>query len=56
MVARFCGSALDAVNAAAAKVMAGQADGVVAGGVEMNSLVPMLVGTGGPSVSDVFFQ
>jgi len=56
MVARFCGSALDAVNAAAAKVMSGQADCVVAGGVEMNSLVPMLFGTGGPSVSDVFFN
>ncbi|MES2631377.1 MAG: acetyl-CoA C-acetyltransferase [Pseudomonadota bacterium] len=56
MVARFCGSALDAVNTAAAKVMAGQADCVVAGGVEMNSLVPMLFGTGGPSVSDVFFN
>jgi acetyl-CoA C-acetyltransferase len=56
MVARFCGSALDAVNIAAAKVMAGQADCVVAGGVEMNSLVPMLVGTGGPSVSDVYFN
>ncbi|MBO7934033.1 acetyl-CoA C-acetyltransferase [Burkholderia pseudomallei] len=56
MVSRFCGSALDAVNVAAAKVMAGQADCVVAGGVEMNSLVPMLVGTGGPSVSDVFFN
>lgn len=56
MVARFCGSALDAVNTAAAKVMAGQADCIVAGGVEMNSLVPMLVGTGGPSVSDVFFN
>ena len=56
MVARFCGSALDAVNVAAAKVMAGQADCIVAGGVEMNSLVPMLVGTGGPSVSDVFFN
>jgi acetyl-CoA C-acetyltransferase len=56
MVARFCGSALDAVNAAAAKVMSGQADCVVAGGVEMNSLVPMLVGSGGPSVSDVFFN
>ncbi|GAA5232613.1 acetyl-CoA C-acetyltransferase [Verticiella sediminum] len=56
MVARFCGSALDAVNAAAAKVMSGQAGCVVAGGVEMNSLVPMLVGTGGPSVSDVFFN
>ena len=56
MVSRFCGSALDAVNAAAAKVMAGQADCIVAGGVEMNSLVPMLFGTGGPSVSDVFFN
>lgn len=56
MVARFCGSALDAVNTAAAKVMGGQAGCVVAGGVEMNSLVPMLVGTGGPSVSDVFFN
>lgn len=56
MVARFCGSALDAVNSAAAKVMSGQADCIVAGGVEMNSLVPMLVGTGGPSVSDVFFN
>ncbi|WP_295526815.1 acetyl-CoA C-acetyltransferase [uncultured Pseudacidovorax sp.] len=56
MVSRFCGSALDAVNTAAAKVMGGQADCIVAGGVEMNSLVPMLVGTGGPSVSDVFFN
>ncbi|KQW56374.1 acetyl-CoA C-acetyltransferase [Variovorax sp. Root411] len=56
MVARFCGSALDAVNSGAAKVMSGQADCIVAGGVEMNSLVPMLVGTGGPSVSDVFFN
>ena len=56
MVARFCGSGLDAVNAAAAKVMSGQAECIVAGGVEMNSLVPMLFGTGGPSVSDVFFN
>jgi acetyl-CoA C-acetyltransferase len=56
MVSRFCGSALDAVNAAAAKVMGGQADCVVAGGVEMNSLVPMLMGSGGPSISDVFFN
>lgn len=56
MVARFCGSGLDAVNAATAKIMAGQADCVVAGGVEMNSLVPMLFGTGGPSVSDVYFN
>ncbi|MEN9887037.1 MAG: putative acyltransferase, partial [Pseudomonadota bacterium] len=56
MVARFCGSALDAVNTAAAKLMSGQAECVVAGGVEMNSLVPMLFGSGGPSVSDVFFN
>lgn len=56
VVSRFCGSALDAVNTAAAKIMAGQADCLVAGGVEMVSLVPMLVGTGGPSVSDVYFN
>jgi len=56
MLSRFCSSALDAVNVAAAKLMSGQADCVVAGGVEMNSLVPMLVGTGGPSVSDVYFN
>jgi acetyl-CoA C-acetyltransferase len=45
-VARFCGSGLEAVNMAAAKVQAGQADLVVAGGIEMMSLVPML----GPAV------
>src|SRR5258707_3129703 len=38
MVSRFCGSALDAVNTGAAKVMAGQAYLVIAGGVEMLSL------------------
>src|SRR5260370_32019906 len=54
-VARFCGSGLEAVNMAAAKVQAGQADLVVAGGIEMMSLVPM-VGTGGPMVSDTFFN
>ena len=32
MVSRFCGSGLDAVNTAAAKVMSGQADLVIAGG------------------------
>lgn len=56
MVSRFCGSALDAINVGVAKVMSRQADLVVAGGVEMNSLVPMLFGTGGPSVSDVLFN
>lgn len=55
VVSRFCGSGLDAVNAAAAKVMAGQADMIVAGGVEMLSLVPML-GTGGPTGSDAWFN
>jgi len=55
VVSRFCGSGLDAVNAAAAKVMSGQADVVVAGGVEMLSLVPML-GTGGPTGSDAWFN
>src|SRR5260370_27158177 len=54
-VARFCGSGLEAVNMAAAKVQAGQADLVMAGGIEMMSLVPML-GTGGPMASDTFFN
>ena len=55
VVSRFCGSGLDAINTAAAKVMSGQADVVVAGGVEMLSLVPML-GTGGPTGSDAWFN
>ena len=38
---RFCSSGLDAVNIAAAHVMAGQAHLVVAGGVESMSRVPM---------------
>jgi len=54
-VARFCGSGLEAVNIAACKVMAGQGDLFVAGGIEMMSLVPML-STGGPIVSDTFFN
>ena len=41
-VNRFCGSGLEAVNMAAAKVMAGQADLVVAGGCESMSRVPIL--------------
>ncbi|MBV8378067.1 MAG: acetyl-CoA C-acyltransferase, partial [Verrucomicrobia bacterium] len=55
MVSRFCGSALDAVNTAAAKVMSGQADLIVAGGVEMLSLFSIF-GSGGPMISDVSFK
>ena len=55
MVSRFCGSALDAVNTGAAKIMAGQADLVVAGGVEMLSLFTIF-GSGGPMISDVEFK
>lgn len=40
-VQRFCASGLEAVNVAAAKVMAGQADLCIAGGVESMSRVPM---------------
>lgn len=54
-VSRFCSSGLDAVNAASAQVMAGQADLVVAGGVEMMSLIP-IAGTGGPNGSDARFN
>jgi len=38
---RFCASALEAVNTAAAQVMAGQADLTIGGGVECMSRVPM---------------
>lgn len=38
---RYCGSGLEAVAFAASKVMAGQADLAVGGGVEMMSRVPM---------------
>jgi acetyl-CoA C-acetyltransferase len=55
MVSRFCGSGLDAINTAAAKLMAGQADLIVAGGVEMLSLVSIF-GSGGPMGSDVSFK
>jgi len=40
-VNRFCSSGLDACNIATAQLMAGQADLVVAGGVESMSRVPM---------------
>src|ERR1700740_1489471 len=55
MVSRFCGSALDAVNTGAAKVMAGQADLLVVGGVEMLSLFTIF-GSGGPMVLDPEFK
>jgi len=38
---RFCASALEAVNAAASQVMAGQSQAVIGGGVECMSRVPM---------------
>jgi acetyl-CoA C-acetyltransferase len=54
-VSRFCASGLDAVNAAAARVMSGQADLIVAGGVEMMSIIP-IAGTGGPNGTDAIFN
>ncbi len=38
---RFCGSSLDTINQAAAEIMIGNADVVVAGGVESMTRVPM---------------
>ena len=38
---RFCASGLEAINTAAAAVMSGQSDLIVAGGVESMSRVPM---------------
>ena len=38
---RFCASGLEAVNCAAAQIMAGQADVVIGGGIESMSRVPM---------------
>jgi acetyl-CoA C-acetyltransferase len=55
MVSRFCGSGLDAINVATAKIMARQADLVVSGGVEMLSLVSIF-GSGGPMASDISFK
>lgn len=42
VVHRFCSSGLDAVNASAAQIMAGQAELTVGGGVESMSRVPMM--------------
>jgi acetyl-CoA C-acetyltransferase len=45
-VHRFCASALEAVNAAAAQIMCGQADAVIGGGVESMSRTPLGSDTG----------
>jgi len=50
-VNRFCGSGLEATNMAAAKLIAGQADFIVCGGVESMSRVPIL-SDGGAWASD----
>ncbi|MEM9234676.1 MAG: acetyl-CoA C-acetyltransferase [Pseudomonadota bacterium] len=50
-VNRFCASALEATNMAAAKVMSGEADFAVGGGVEAMSRVPMSA-DGGALLSD----
>ena len=55
MVSRFCGSGLDAVNVGVAKIMSGQADLIITGGVEMLSLFSIF-GSGGPMISDVQFK
>ncbi|TAL63068.1 MAG: acetyl-CoA C-acetyltransferase [Bacteroidetes bacterium] len=44
---RFCGSGLEAINQASAYIMSGQADLMVAGGVESMSRVPMGTDGGG---------
>ena len=46
---RFCGSGITAVNMAAASIMSGMEDLVVAGGVEMMSYVASLAAQGGGS-------
>lgn len=48
---RFCASGLEAVNLAAARVMAGELDGVIGGGVECMSRVP-IASDGGACYSD----
>ncbi len=42
IVNRYCGSGLEAINIASARIHAGQADCIIAGGVESMSLLPML--------------
>jgi len=49
---RFCGSGITAVNLAAANIMCGMSDLVVAGGVEMMSYTGSMKPTGGPATMD----
>lgn len=42
VINRYCGSGLEAINIAAAKVHAGMADIIIAGGTESMSLVPIM--------------
>ncbi len=42
IVNRYCGSGLEAINIASARIHAGLADCIIAGGVESMSLLPML--------------
>ncbi|MCG8476653.1 MAG: acetyl-CoA C-acyltransferase [Cytophagales bacterium] len=42
LVNRYCGSGLEAINIASARIHAGQADCIIAGGAESMSLVPMM--------------
>jgi len=42
IINRYCGSGLEAINIASARIKAGMADCIIAGGAESMSLVPML--------------
>lgn len=42
VINRYCGSGLEAINIAAARIHAGMADCIIAGGTESMSLVPMM--------------
>lgn len=42
IVNRYCGSGLEAINIASAKIASGMADCIIAGGTESMSLVPMM--------------
>jgi len=42
IINRYCGSGLEAINIATARIRAGMADCIIAGGAESMSLVPML--------------
>ncbi len=42
IVNRYCGSGIEAINIASARIMAGMADCIIAGGVESMSMVPMM--------------